>query len=110
MAKEENPIDIYDTKYDEMVGFLYDFYDQVPENLKPEMRRRDNMLLFIALRDVFHLLDLMELDDRRKLEFHSLTPKGEIQIEAAEKTMGRIRRQLLYQMHALEEEIDDGSK
>lgn len=110
MAKEEKGIDIYDTRYDEMVEFLYDFYDQVPENLKPEMRRRDNMLLFIALRDVFHLLDLMELDDRRKLEFRKLTDVGEIQIAAAEKTMGRIRRQLLYQMHALEEEIDDGSK
>lgn len=110
MAKEEKGIDIYDSRYDDMVEFLYDFYDQVPENLKPKMRRHDNVLLFIALRDVFHLLDLMELNDRRNLEFRSLTPKGEIQIEAAEKTMGRIRRQLLHQMHALEEEIDDGSK
>ena len=93
---------IYDSCYDDAMEKMY---EAMPESIQQFMKQHDDIMLFLALRDVFHLLDLMELGDREKLEFHKLTKTGQIQIEAAEKTYGRIRQHLLYQMKKLADEV-----
>ena len=95
---------IYDSCYDDAIEKMEEIYEAMPESIQLFMKQHDDYMLFLALRDVFHLLDLMELGDREKLEFHKLTKTGEIQIEAAEKTYGRIRRYLLDQMKKLADE------
>jgi HPt (histidine-containing phosphotransfer) domain-containing protein len=60
---------------------MEEIYGTMPESLQHFMKQHDDIMLFLALRDVFHLLDLMELSDREKLEFRKLTKTGEIQIE-----------------------------
>ncbi len=95
---------IYDSNYDDAIENMDKMYEKMPESIQRLMKQHDDILYFLALREVFHLLDLMELGDREKLEFHKLTKTGEIQIEAAEKTYGRIRRYLLDQMKKLADE------
>ena len=98
---------IYDSCYDDAIEKMEEMYEAMPESLQQFMKQHDDIMLFLALRDVFHLLDLMELGDREKLEFRKLTKTGEIQIEAAEKTYGRIRHYLLDQMKKLADEVTE---
>lgn len=98
---------IYDSCYDDAIEKMEEMYEVMPESLQQFMKQHDDIMLFLALRDVFHLLDLMELDDREKLEFRKLTKTGEIQIEAAEKTYKRIRHYLLDQMKRLADEVTE---
>lgn len=95
---------IYDSCYDDAIENMGKMYEKMPESIQQLMKQHDDILYFLALREVFHLLDLMELSDREKLEFRKLTKTGEIQIEAAEKTYSRIRRYLLDQMKKLADE------
>lgn len=98
---------IYDSCYDEAIDMIDKAYENLPEHVQKAMKQHDNLLYFLALREVFHLIDLMELGDREKLEFRTLTNKGQIQIEAAEKTYNRIQLHLLDQMKKLASEITD---
>lgn len=98
---------IYDSCYDDAIETMEKMYEKMPESLQQFMKQHDDIMLFLALRDVFHLLDLMELGDREKLEFRKLTKTGEIQIEAAEKTYKRIRHYLLDQMKKLADEVTE---
>lgn len=95
---------IYDSCYDDAMENMDKMYEKMPESIQQLMKQHDDILYFLALREVFHLIDLMELSDREKLEFRKLTKTGEIQIEAAEKTYNRIRRYLLDQMKKLADE------
>lgn len=98
---------IYDSCYDDAIEKMKEMYGEMPESLQQFMKQHDDILYFLALREVFCLLDLMELGDREKLEFHKLTKTGEIQIEAAEKTYARIRHYLLGQMKKLADEVTE---
>lgn len=98
---------IYDSCYDNAIEKMEEIYGTMPESLQHFMKQHDDIMLFLALRDVFHLLDLMELSDREKLEFRKLTKTGEIQIDAAEKTYKRIRHYLLDQMKKLADEVTE---
>lgn len=98
---------IYDSCYDDAIEKMDEMYKEMPESLQQFMKQHDDIMLFLALRDVFHLLDLMELSDREKLEFRKLTKTGEIQIEAAEKTYSRIRHYLLDHMKKLADEVTE---
>ena len=98
---------IYDSSYNDAIEKMEEMYEAMPESLQQFMKQHDDIMLFLALRDVFHLLDLIELSDREKLEFRKLTKTGEIQIEAAEKTYARIRQHLLGQMKKLADEVTE---
>jgi len=98
---------IYDSCYDDAIEKMEEIYGTMPESLQHFMKQHDDIMLFLALRDVFHLLDLMELSDREKLEFNKLTKTGQIQIDAAEKTYGRIRQHLLNKMKDLADEATE---
>lgn len=98
---------IYDSCYDDAIEKMEEMYGEMPESMQQFMKQHDDIMLFLALRDVFHLLDLIELGDREKLEFRKLTKTGEIQIEAAEKTYKRIRHYLLDKMKRLADEVTE---
>lgn len=98
---------IYDSSYDDAIDKMDKMYEAMPESLQQFMKQHDDIMLFFALRDVFHLLDLMELSDREKLEFRKPTKTGQIQIEAAEKTYERIRNHLLDKMKKLADEVTE---
>lgn len=98
---------IYDSCYDDAIEKMDKMYEAMPESLQQFMKQHDDIMMFLAFRDVFHLLDLMELGDREKLEFLKPTKTGQIQIEAAEKTYERIRSHLLDQMKELADEVTE---
>lgn len=91
-------MDIYRSEFDEVIDSINDIYDSVDEETRHTIMQHDAIIEFLALRDVMHLLDLIELGDREKLEFRKLTKKGEIEIEASANTMNRIRKHIVGQM------------
>lgn len=104
MDKGINSI-IYDNCFDDAINAIEEMYDK-----SPELKQHGDIMMFLTLRDVYHLLDLMELSDREKLEFRKTTKTGQIQIEAAEKTYDRIRLHLLDKMKRLADEVSDIDK
>jgi hypothetical protein len=74
--------------------------DNVPEEMKVALDQFAHAMIFGTLDDVMHLLDMMELDDARKLEFAKLTEKGENQRFGFEVALKRIRKHLLTAMNA----------
>lgn len=97
-------INEYDSFYDDV---MEEMYKNMPKSVQQFMKQHDDIMLFLALRDIFYLLDLIELGDREQLEFRKLTKTGQIQIAAAEKTYGRIRQYLFDQMKKLADEITE---
>ena len=96
---------IYDSCFDDAINMIEEMYEK-----SPELKQHGDIMMFLTLRDVYHLLDLMELSDREKLEFSKTTKTGQIQIEAAEKTYDRIRLHLLDKMKNLADEVGDIDK
>ena len=73
--------------------------DNVPEEMKTVLDQFAHIMIFGTLEDVLHLLDMMELDDARKLEFAKLTEKGENQRFGFEVAIKRIRKHLVTAMN-----------
>ena len=68
---------------------------ELNEALDKYLKTHDKRLVTDTLADVCDLIDLIMLDDARKLEFRKLSPVGKIQMEASILTCNRIKKYLI---------------
>lgn len=86
---------------------LNESLSRAPESFQRFIKQHDDFIQFLTLRDVWHLIDMMELSNRQDLEFLQLTEKGKIQIEAHEKVYNCLRDSIMKEMKKLQADMEE---
>lgn len=80
---------------------------KAPESFQKFIKQHDDYIQYLTLRDVWHLIDMMELSNRQDLEFVRLTEKGKIQIEAHERVYSCLRESIIKEMKRLQTDMEE---
>ena len=80
---------------------------ELDKALDAYLKAHDKRLITDTLADVCDLIDLIMLDDARKLEFRKLSPVGKIQMEASILTCNRIKKYLISAVVDIDKEEKD---
>lgn len=101
--------DMYDVDLEGFEKMFQDILDNagVDDHFKALMKQHDDIMMVLSIREVLHLLDLMQLKTGMDLEFRKPTAKGKIQLEAQDGTINKIRKSLLDAIVPVIDEIEE---